>query len=57
MYASIFKASHRAAAKWELVIHTRASLAGDSITDTYYYDSKADAKRQAKALAAQPYNY
>ena len=57
MYASIFKAHRAAAATWELVIHSRPDLQGNSITDTYYFESKTDAKKAAKTLGAQAYNY
>lgn len=57
MYASIFKAHSDAAASWALVIHSRPDLMGDSITDTRYFETKTEAKKAAKTMGAQAYNY
>ena len=57
MYASIFKAHRSAPTAWELVTHSRPDLQSDSIKSTQGFDSKAEAKAEAKALGLTAYNY
>ena len=57
MLASIFNAPKYTGFKFELVIHSQAELHGNSVQKIHYFNSKAEAKRAAKELGAQAWNY
>ena len=57
IFASIFTAAKRTGAKWELVIHQRPGISGDSVIGQYYFQSKPEAKRAALAMGAKAWNY
>lgn len=57
MFASIFTAAKRTGFKFELVIHSEPGINGESVQAQHYFNSKADAKRFAKEMGAQAWNY
>jgi hypothetical protein len=57
MFASVFTARKATGYKFELVIHSCASLCGDSITAQYFYNSKAECRKAAAIIGAKPYNF
>ena len=57
MYASIFKAHKGSPTAYELVVHSLPSLRGDSVKATHGFDTKAAAKKAAKALGLTAHNY
>jgi len=57
MYASIFTASKSTGFKFELVVHAQPGISGESVQAQHYFNSKADAKRFAKAQNLIAWNY
>ena len=57
MLASIFTAPKYTKFKFQLVIHSQPELHGNSVQKIHFFNSKADAKRAAKELGAQAWNY
>jgi hypothetical protein len=57
MFSSIFTAAKRTGFKFELVLHSQPSIAGESVQAQHYFNSKADAKRFAASLGCKAYNY
>jgi len=56
-YASIYKARKATGYKFELLIHRVPSIAGDSVTAAYYYQTKHEAIKAAAILGAKAWNY
>lgn len=57
MYASIFTAAARTGYKFQLVLHSAPGLADSFVTTTDYFNTKAEAKKAAKAANAKAWNY
>jgi len=57
MYSSIYKARKETGYKFELLIHSLPSIAGDSVTAKYYYQTKNEAIKAAAILGAKAWNY
>ena len=57
MYASIFNAPAHTGYKFELVLHSAPGLADSFVKTTDYFNSKAEAKKAAKAQNAKAWNY
>jgi hypothetical protein len=57
MFASVFNARKATGYKFELVIHSCASLCGNSITAQYFYNTKAECRKAAAIVGAKPYNF
>ena len=57
MYASIFVAAKRTGFRFELIVHKTPALHSDSVQQSLYFDSKVDAKREAKKMNLTPWNY
>jgi hypothetical protein len=57
MYASIFNAAAHTGYKFQLVLHSAPGLADSFVKTTTYFNSKAEAKKTAKAWNAKAWNY
>ena len=57
MYASIYVAAKRTGFKFELIVHATPALHSDSVEQHFYFDSKVEAKREAKRMNLTPWNY
>ena len=59
-YAHLYKASRLSGYKFELTIIASADISEayrDMDGEVLYFDSKAEARKTAKARGAQPYNF
>lgn len=57
LYSHIYKASAKTGFKFELVITDDPSPINENVIQSYFFNNKVEAKKQAKQLNATAWNY